>query len=234
MNLQMKKGWLHIVLAAAVLAAAGCGAGGGTPGGGSGADGGSASSPTLSPALLTMNGSNVGFGDVAVGSTTTLGITFANTGQQPLTLQQNSVSGNGFTTSGIGQGVTLGPGQYVTLMVSFAPSTTGPANGGVTLTSSANNSPLDLPLSGKGVVAAHSATITWNASQSAVVGYNVYRTLASNEAWSKLNFSPVVAISYSDWDVQAGESYLYVVTSVSPKNAESPFSDATFSEVPTP
>jgi fibronectin type 3 domain-containing protein len=34
----------------------------------------------------------------------------------------------------------------------------------------------------------------------------------------------VIANSYSDWDVQAGESYLYVVTSVSPKNGESPFS----------
>ncbi|HXC30896.1 MAG TPA: hypothetical protein VNZ56_00355 [Verrucomicrobiae bacterium] len=44
----------------------------------------------------------------------------------------------------------------------------------------------------------------------------------------------VIANSYSDWDVQAGESYLYVVTSVSPKNGESPFSDATFSAIPTP
>jgi HYDIN/CFA65/VesB family protein len=224
-NLRVKKGCLWAVVAAGILVAAGCG------GGSSGSIGGT---PALPAAILTMYSSSVSFGDVALGNATTLGMTFANTGQLPLTLQQNSVSGMGFATSGIGQGVTLSPGQYVTLAVSFAPSVAGPVNGMVSLTSSTTASPINLPLSGNGVVAGHSATVTWNPSTSAVVGYNIYRTLASNEAWSKLNSSPLIATSYSDWDVQAGSSYLYVVTSVSPRDAESAFSNATFSEIPSP
>ena len=181
-----------------------------------------------------MYGSGANFGDVAVGNSTTLGVTFTNSGAFPLTLQQNSISGAGFASSGVGQGITLNPGQYVTLAVTFAPSTSGVSNGTVSLTSTTSGLPISLPLSGNGVVAAHSATVTWNPSHSVVVGYNVYRTLASNEAWSKLNASPVIATAYSDWDVQPGQSYLYVVTSVNPKNGESPFSEATFSAIPAP
>jgi Abnormal spindle-like microcephaly-assoc'd, ASPM-SPD-2-Hydin len=220
-KLRANTGLSLVVLAAGILAAAGCGAGGGTV------------SPPAT-AILTTYASGASFGDVAVGSTTTYGITFANTGQGPLTLQQNSVTGTGFSTSGIGQGVTLNPGQYVSLAVSFAPSATGPASGAVSLSSTASSSPINLPLSGNGVVATHSATITWNASPAPVVGYNVYRTPASNEAWTKLNSSPVIATTYSDWNVQAGTSYLYVITSVNPSDRESEFSNATLTTIPTP
>jgi len=226
-NLRGKTVWLCTGLLAGILLAAGCGGGGG-------ASSGNAGSPPGPTAALTMYGSGANFGDVAVGSSTTLGVTLTNSGTAPLTLLQNSVSGAGFTISGIGQGVTLNPGQYVTLAVTFAPSTSGVSNGTVSLTSTTSGLPISLPLSGNGVVAAHSATVTWNPSHSVVVGYNVYRTLASNEAWSKLNASPVIATSYSDWDVQPGQSYLYVVTSVNPKNGESPFSEATFSAIPAP
>lgn len=228
-------GWLCAGLLAGILLVTGCGGGGGSSSGSSNSSsGGNAGTPSGPAGTLTVYSSGANFGDVAVGSSTTLGVTFSNSGAVPLTLQQNSVSGAGFTSSGIGQGVTLSPGQFVTLAVTFAPSASGVSNGAVSLTSTTSSSPISLPLSGNGVVSAHSATVTWNPSQSAVVGYNIYRTLASNEAWSKLNSSPVIATSYSDCDVQAGESYLYVVTSVSPKNAESPFSDATFSAIPTP
>jgi len=179
-----------------------------------------------------MFDSSVDFGDVAVGATTTQGVTFSNTGESLLTLQQNSVSGAGFTTIGIGQGVTLGPGQYVTLAVSFEPSGTGKANGMVSLTSNTSSSPINLPLSGNGVVAAHSTTLDWDASKSAVIGYNIYRTPASYESWAKLNSSPVLTTSYTDWDVQSGGSYLFTVTAVSAANVESAFSNATLSTIP--
>src|ERR1700674_1608477 len=136
---------LRAGLLAGVLTATGCGGAGGGVGG--------PSSPA--PAVLTMYSSSVDFGDVAMGATTTQGVTFSNAGASSLTLQQNSVSGAGFTTNGIGQGVTLGPGQYVILAVNFEPSGTGKANGMASLTSSTSSSLINLPLTGNGVVAAH-------------------------------------------------------------------------------
>jgi HYDIN/CFA65/VesB family protein len=221
-SMKTKIDWLHIALLAGVLAATGCGGGGG----------GGTSSPGLP--ILTMYDSSVDFGDVAVGNTTTQGVTLFNTGGSPLTLQQNSLSGAAFTTSGIGAGVTLAPGQYVTLTVSFVPSGTGKANGMVSLTSSTSTSSIDLPLSGNGVVAAHWVAFDWAASKSAVIGYNVYLRSASGESWTKLNSSPVTTTSYTDWDVQSGEACMFAVRSVSPANVEGTFSNATSATIPSP
>jgi hypothetical protein len=225
--MKTKIDWLYVSLLAGVLAAAGCGSGSGS---GSGSVSG-----TPSPGLpvLTMYSSSADFGDVAVGNTTTLGMTFSNTGESSLTLQQNSLSGAGYMTSGIGAGVTLDPGQYITLAVSFEPSGAGKANGMVSLTSSTSSSPINLPLSGNGVVATHSATLAWDASTSVVVGYNIYRTPASYESWAKVNHSPVFTTSYTDWDVQSGGSYLFTVTAVSATNVEGAFSNATLATIPS-
>jgi len=212
--------WLRISFLAGVLAAAGCGGGGGT------------SNPVVPN--LTMYNSSVDFGDVAVGATTTLGVTFSNTGGSSLTLQQNSVSGAGFATNGIGSGVTLAPGQFVTLAISFNPSGSGKANGMVSLTSSTSNSPINLPLSGNGVIASHFAGLNWDASTSVVVGYNIYRNSATDLSWTRLNSSPVTTTSYTDWDVQSGEFYLYSVKSVSGANAESTFSRTSSVTIPSP
>lgn len=213
---------LHIALLACILLVAGCGGGSGSV----------TSAPA--PPVLAMNNSSMAFGDVAVGATMMLGVTLSNTGGSPLTLQQNSVSGASFTTSGIGTGITLAPGQYVTLAVSFNPSGQGKANGLVSLSSSTSSSPINLPLSGNGVVAAHWVTFDWDASKSAVIGYNVYRRSASGESWARLNSSPITTTSYTDWDVQSGQDCLFAVSSVSPTNVESPLSNATSATIPSP
>ncbi len=218
--MNIKINWLHINLLAVVLAAVGCGTGGG------------ASLPA--PAILTMYNSNVDFGDVAVGNASTLAVTFSNTGGTALTLQQDSVSGTGFSTAGVGAGVTLTPGQYVALAVSFNPSATGKTTGTVTLTSSTSTSSLTLPLAGNGVVASHWATFDWAPSKSAVVGYNVYLRSPSDVSWIKLNTSPVTTTSYTDWDVQSGDSYMYSVTAVNAANVESAYSNATQATIPSP
>ena len=222
---------VHIALLAGVLAAAGCGGGGGTSG-----TRGAISTPASALAVLTMGSSSADFGDVAVGNTRSLEVTFSNAGESPLTLQQNSVSGSNFTASGIGAGVTLPPGQYVTLSVSFEPSATGKASGMVSLESSTSTWPIDLPLSGNGVVAAHAAQLDWTASPSPAVGYNIYRTSAVEpfSNWTKLNSSPVATTSYTDWDVQIGQFYIFTVTSVSSENVESTLSNATTTTVPLP
>ncbi len=214
---------LHMTLLAGVLAAAGCGGGGG---------GGGTSTPALP--FLTMNSSSADFGDVAVGNTRTMEATFSNTGQSSLTLQQSSITGSGFSASGIGAGVTLDPGQYITLSISFDPAATGKASGTVILASSSSSAPVNFPLSGNGVVAAHSAALVWNPSASVVVGYNVYRASPLQPFWSKLNSSPVTTTSYTDWDVQGGEPYTFTVTSVSATNVESPIATPAPTTIPTP
>ncbi len=209
--------WLYLTLLGGVIAVAGCGGGSSTPG----------------PPILTMYSSSADFGDVAVGNTMTLGVIFSNTGGTPLTLQQNSVSGAGFSTSGIGTGVTLGPGQYVTLAVSFNPPGTGKASGMASVSSSTLTSPISLSLSGNGVVATHWAAFDWAASPSGVVGYNVYTRSNSDTTWTKLNSSPVTTSSYTDWDVQSGESYIFGVTAVNAANVESRLSNVALATIPS-
>jgi hypothetical protein len=221
---------LHAALLAGVLAAAGCGGSGGTGGGTS-----TPTLPVLTP-VLTMDSSSADFGDLAVGNSRSLEVTFYNVGEGPLTLQQNSVTGLSFTASGIGAGVTLPPGQFVTLSLTFQPSEAGKASGIVSLASSTSSSPINLSVSGNGVVASHAAQLSWNASPSPVVGYNIYRTSAMQpfSNWAKLNSSPVATTSYTDWDVQIGEFYIFTVTSVSAENIESTLSNATTTVVPLP
>src|SRR5580692_3152156 len=150
--------WAPVFLLAGIVTAAGCGSSNTSSGGG-----GTTTPPPPPAAILTMYSTSANFGDVAVGTTRTLGATFANTastGAASLTLQQNSVSGTGFSDSGIGSGVTLAPGQFVTLTVSFDPAGTGAASGAISLTSSTSTSPINFALSGNGVATStHSAAL---------------------------------------------------------------------------
>ncbi len=226
-RMKNKFSWAILGLLAAVVAGAGCGSGEGS------ASGGGTPVPPAS-AVLTMYSSSANFGDVAVGSSVTLGVTFANTGGSSLTLQQNSVSGAGFVTNGIGSGVTLGPGQYVTLAVTFNPLATGNATGMASISSSTASSAINVPFSGNAVVPTHWAAFDWAASPSSVVGYNVYRRAETDTSWNKLNSSPITASAYTDWDVQTGDSYVYGVTAVSATNIESRLSNVAEATIPTP
>ena len=78
----------------------------------------------------------------------------------------------------------------------------------------------------------HSVTLSWAASKSNVVGYNVYRTLLSNGHTQKLNAQPIQATQYVDSTVEAGQAYSYSVTSVDYKGSESPPSEAIVAKVP--
>jgi len=88
--------------------------------------------------------------------------------------------------------------------------------------SSAQNSPLSVPLSGTGVQSnPESVSLSWVASTSQVIGYNVYRATSSSGTYSKLNGSPNPTTSYTDSTVSADQTYYYYVTSVNSSNVES-------------
>ena len=66
-----------------------------------------------------------------------------------------------------------------------------------------------------------SSTLNWDASTSAVVGYNVYRATQAGGPYTKLNSSLIEPTSYTDSTVQADQTYFYVVTAVDANGVES-------------
>jgi hypothetical protein len=91
------------------------------------------------------------FGSVTVGSQKSISETVTNTGGTSITISQATISGTGFSLSGITTPVTISAGQSTTFTVSFAPQAAGAASGHVTLTSNAPNPTLTISLSGTGI-----------------------------------------------------------------------------------
>jgi len=79
----------------------------------------------------------------------------------------------------------------------------------------------------------HSVSLKWTASTTPNVTYNVYRSTTSGSySWAPLA-SAGAATSYTDYSVQAGVTYYYVVTAVS-GSSESGRSNETPATIPTP
>src|SRR5205807_9316734 len=94
-----------------------------------------------------------------------------------------------------------------------------------------SNAPPQNPRAGP---TAHSATLNWDASTSALVGYNVYRATQAGGPYTKLNSSPIEPTSYTDSTVQADQTYFYVVTAVDANGVESVFYNEVQAAVPSP
>jgi fibronectin type 3 domain-containing protein len=84
------------------------------------------------------------------------------------------------------------------------------------------------------LVSAHDVTLNWNASiSSGVIGYNVYRRIASGGPYTKVNSSVVTVTTYNDNTVQPGQTYFYVVTSINlSDDVESPYSNEVMAPIP--
>jgi hypothetical protein len=76
----------------------------------------------------------------------------------------------------------------------------------------------------------HKVTLSWKASASAVVGYNVYRRAASGVV--KLNLEPIPGTTYVDGTVQAGQTYFYVTKAVNTRGTESTPSNEVRVDIP--
>jgi len=197
----------------------------------------SAASLTVNAAtfLLSANPASLNFASVNVGSSKVLPVTISNSGNSSVSIGSVSLSGPGFSASGVSSGLTLNPGQTATLNVTFAPAGAGSAAGNVTVSSNATNSPASISLSGSGVQPVqHSATLSWVASTSAVVGYHAYRGTISGGPYTKLTSSANASTSFTDSTVQSGQTYYYVVTSVDSSDVESVSSNQAQTTIPTP
>jgi hypothetical protein len=74
-------------------------------------------------------------------------------------------------------------------------------------------------------VTSHSVDLSWNASTSQVVGYNIYRGSQSGGPYAMINPVLQASTTYVDNSVQGGQTYYYVVTSVDSGSHESTFSN---------
>ena len=186
-----------------------------------------------SPGALTPNTTSLSFGNMTVNTRSVLSVTFTNSGSVNITVSAITISGAGYTASGISNGQIVTPGQAVTLNVTFAPAATGSVTGRVTIASNASNSPAVVGLSGGGVLA-HTATLNWTASTSTVIGYNIYRGTVSGGPYVLVNSSLVTGTQYVDSTVLAGQTYYYVATAVASGIVESTDSNQVTATIPTP
>jgi hypothetical protein len=94
---------------------------------------------------------SLSFGNVTVGSNSTQAVSLTNTGNSNVTISTVSVSGTGFSTSGVASGTVLSPTQSATLSVLYAPGAVGVSTGTVTVATTATNTSAAVALSGTGV-----------------------------------------------------------------------------------
>src|SRR3984957_4983129 len=185
-------------------------------------------------AQLVPSTTAVTFGNVTVGKTVTQQVTLKSTGNSDADISNITVSGSGYSLSGISQPMKLDPSQSAILTVSFDPKAAGSVPGTVTIYSNAPNSPLKIGLSGDGTTTDQPAVeLKWEQSTSPnIVGYYVYRSLKAGRSFSRLNSQPDAGTSYTDNTVASGQAYVYVVTSVNSKSVQSPNSNAITVSIP--
>ena len=183
--------------------------------------------------VLTVNPSTLSFGNVNVSTTTSQNVTVENSGTGNVTLSGLAASGAGFNASGIASGTVLAPGHSATLAVTFSPAVSGSVTGTITIGSNTTSGAKLISVSGTGTApATHAVTLTWSASSSVVVGYNVYVSTVSGTGYSKLTASPVSVLNYVDGGLTVAQTRYYVVTSVNSAGTESAFSSEVSANVP--
>ncbi len=112
----------------------------------------SASATAVSQGQLSASPSSVAFGNVNVGSNQSSTVTLSNTGGSSLAISAATVSGGGFSLSGLASlPLTLAAGQSTPFTVLFSPTASGADSGSVSITSNGSNPSLSIPLSGTGV-----------------------------------------------------------------------------------
>jgi Abnormal spindle-like microcephaly-assoc'd, ASPM-SPD-2-Hydin len=164
--------------------------------------------------VLNANPTVVSFGQVAIGTSSTVPVVLTNDHSWKITLSGLQMTGSEFSVSGPGFPLTLAAGQSLTVNVAFAPQSVG-LTGGSLLVSGAY---LIIPLTGTGT--GYSVNLFWN-STPGVVGYNVYRSTAPNGTYSRINSTVDANTAYTDGTVASGKTYYYAATSVNSSGLES-------------
>lgn len=134
---------------------------------------GTGAQPGLSVSPTTYN-----FGSVVDGQTKSETFTITNTGTVSLTVAELSVTGAGYSVSGLVTPATISAGGTATFSVLFAPTTAGSLAGSVSIASNAPNSPNAVSLSGTGVAA--TVTLSTNPTSLSFTTVNVGSSSSQN------------------------------------------------------
>jgi hypothetical protein len=196
--------------------------------------------------VLNLAPSSVSFGTVTVNSGATQTVTLTGNGTSSTTITQATVTGGGFSISGLSLPLTLAVGQSSSFNAVFTPTSAGSVSGNIAFQSNALVSPLNLPLSGTGgSSSSHYATLSWTPSTSSnVVSYTIYRITSSSSTAPLTPYPPLASMSattctqttctYTDSAVGASLSYWYYATAVDSNNNVSAPSNTAQATIPSP
>ena len=199
------------------------------------------SSPTIavsgngiSAGKLTSSATALNFGSVTVGSSKT-----PDSHSDRDRVKRHGFVGEhhqfGVQSGGISFPKTISAGQTVSFSLTFAPRASGRASGSISLASNAAQTPTIETLTGSGTATTqHSVGLSWTASASSVVGYNMYRSATSGGPYAKLTPALDASTNYVDSSVQGGKTYDYVSTAVDSQGAESKYSNQQQAVIPSP
>jgi hypothetical protein len=182
---------------------------------------------------LSVSPSTMSFGNVSVGSSVSQTGTLS-AANADVAVSSAVGNGSGYSLSGITLPLTVPSGQSVKYTVTFAPQSEGSAAGTISFVSNASDASLTQTLTGSGTQSSssHTVALSWNASTSSVVGYNIYRGTQSGGPYSRLNTTPMAGTAYTDDGVESGSTYYYVATSVDSDSSESTFSNQAVAQIP--
>lgn len=80
----------------------------------------------------------------------------------------------------------------------------------------------------------HVVTLSWTASTSTGVTYNMYISVVSGGPYTKINSGPISGLTYQDLKAISGNTYYYVATAVDSTGNESVNSNEVKVIIPTP
>jgi hypothetical protein len=201
----------------------------GTPTGGTTTTG--TGTATVAAGDLAVSPSKLSFGKVTVGTWKTI-VGTLTAGNSKITVRSADWSGDGFTLMGITFPVTVPAGQSISFKMVFAPHHDGAVAGKLVFQSDADNTP-QTAFAGTGTATpAHAVSLAWKPPSSSVVGFNVYRGLASQGPFTRINSSVHPHSTFTDGSVVGGSTYYYMTTSVNKKGRESKFSNRVQVQIP--
>jgi Abnormal spindle-like microcephaly-assoc'd, ASPM-SPD-2-Hydin len=111
-------------------------------------------------ALLTAIPTSASFGSVPLGTSNSQALQLKNSGATNITVSASAVSSPKFTLRGLTTPLVLAPGKTVGCTLVFTPTTIGYVAASASITSTASNGKLTLTMSGTGVAATPSLTVT--------------------------------------------------------------------------
>lgn len=185
-----------------------------------------------SPGQLSVAPTTMNFGTVALGSSSNLTGTLT-AGSSDVNVSSAAWNGQGYSVSGITFPVTVAAGKSVTYTVTFEPQASGTSSGSISFVNDGSTSPAVQTLDGSaGQAGEHTVALSWDASTSSVIGYNVYRGTQSGGPYQLLTSSPQAETSYADGSVLSSTTYYYVTTAVDSNHVESVYSNQAQAAVP--